>query len=88
MKDSPKLVVIFELTEFTHLEATWGPIAPISTAIKLWKVSRRRAYRWVKRGVIKSARVWGQIFVPVTQPVTLRGKPVVLGSNHDGMIHQ
>lgn len=78
-KKKPKLVLVFELTEYTTLEATWGPIAPISTAIKLWKVSRRRAYRWVKRGVIKSARVWGQIFVPVSQPVTLRGRTIRLG---------
>lgn len=73
-----KLVLVFELTQYTSLEAEWGPIAPISTAIKLWKISRRRAYRWVQKGNLKSAKVWGQTFVPVTQPVILRGKSILL----------
>lgn len=78
MKRKKKTVLIFQLTEFISLEARWGPIAPISSAIKLWNVGRRRVYRWVQRGNIQCCRVWGQIFVPVSQPVILRGKPFVL----------
>lgn len=80
MSKRGKIVVVFEVSEFTRLEGEFmSPIAPLSVAIKFWNINRRKAYRWIERGKLKACRVWGQLFVPVSQTVSLRNKQIKLG---------
>lgn len=70
--------VVFEVNEVVKIEMEYGPIVPVSVAVKLWHCARRRVYRWVEKGNVKCWSIWGQKFVALTQPVSLRGKKILL----------
>lgn len=75
--------MVLDVAGFVRVEADFGPLVPISAAVKLWHVTKQAVWDRIRRGTLPCVRVWGQAFVPLDQGSSIHGSDPGVKGNQD-----